>query len=167
MAFGVVYLLAWIAAALVVLFVGSALLRASVALANRTIGPVNRDEPIGWDWDAEEDDEDVLPAGDGAAIPEPGIGPGMRVLFLAGVAQIAAVFVLHFVLDEIVDIRRGIESPPGFVLCLASGFLLLTLVSAWLLPATFARAALVALYFHLILVVIAALFAGLVFAVLG
>jgi hypothetical protein len=85
---------------LVVMLVGSALLRAAVALANSVIGPVKpRNKPIGWDWDAEEDDEEEERERSAPAIPEPGLAQGMGIIFLTGLAQLALAFVLGILLD--------------------------------------------------------------------
>src|SRR6185312_14900904 len=116
-----------------------------------TIGPVRREEPIGWDWDADEDDEDPLP-GEGWAIPEPTSGQGMRILFLAVVGNLFLGVLLEYLLRVELHVRHGLDSPSGFVLMVVFGFLLLSTCISWLLPTTFKRGALVAFFSYLILV---------------
>lgn len=152
---------------LVLLFVGAALLRAAVALANRSIGPVKSDEPIGWDWDADEDDEDPIPADGGPAVPEPSNWLGMRILFLGLLVHLALVVVLQVLLLEVLEVRRGVESVPGALLGLALGFLALSGIVAGLLPTTYKRAALVTLYAYLIVGAIAVFVVGTILVVLG
>jgi hypothetical protein len=155
-----------IVGALILLFVGSALLRAAAVLANKTIGPVRREEPIGWDWDADEDDEDPLPS-EGWAIPEPTSGQGMRILFLAAVGNLFLGILLQYVLREEFRIRRGLDSSGGLFLMVIFGFLILSTFIAWLLPTTFRRGALVAFFSYLILLGIVAVVASLVYLVVG
>lgn len=160
-------MLAAILAVLVVLFAASALLIGAVALANKTLGRVKTDRPIGWDWDA--DDEEEADFDDGAPpIPEPGLGQGMAVIFLAAVVDLALSLVLSFVLETDAPFRRrGEEWVAVRLLALFGGFFLLTSFLAGMLPTTFRRAALVAFYFCLLLVVIGVVIAGLLYVALG
>jgi hypothetical protein len=83
-------------AGLVVLVVGSALLRIAVATANKLIGPVNQDAVIGWDWDEDEDLEPVIPS-DGPAIPELGRWLSMLIVFLSSLVNVTVGLGLRYV----------------------------------------------------------------------
>lgn len=141
---------------LVVLLVGSALLRAAVALANSVIGPVRpKNKPIGWDWDAEEDDEEFAeyerPV---RAIPEPGLAQGMGIVFLTALAQVALAFVVGIILDlDDFGGRRG--DGPMWVFAhlfgLAVGFLVMLAMLCGMLPTTPKRASVATLFFYLLL----------------
>src|SRR5262245_19739166 len=96
-------------AVLAILAAASALLRIAVALANRAIGPVNKDAPIGWDWDADEDDELFEPPGESAAIPEPGLGKGMFIIFVVAVVDAIIGFGLGSLLTLDAD-RNGSDN---------------------------------------------------------
>jgi hypothetical protein len=161
-----VYLLAWLAAVLLALLVGAALLRAAVAAANRTVGPVRRAEPIGWDWDADEEDEDpVRPAE--VAIPEPGLSTGMLILFLVGLAVLTTAFLLDSPARRALGLTRRDAEALALVLVPGVWFLTLAGTTAAILPTAFRRAALVALYFSLILVAIGAVVYVLLAAAFG
>jgi uncharacterized membrane protein len=161
------YLTAWLGGVLLALVVGSALFGAAVALANRTLGPVKKPAgPIGWDWDADEDDEDLVLAA-GTAVPEPGVGLGMRVLFLTALAVLGAVLVFASQLPRAFGLRRMDAEVLAVFLVPAWGFFVLTGTAAWLLPTTFRRGALVALYFCLILFAVVVVVYALLAAVFG
>lgn len=139
---------------LVVLLVGSALLRAAVALANSVIGPVKpKNKPIGWDWDAEEDDEEETERA-APAIPEPGLAQGMGIIFLTGLAQVALAFVAGIVLD-LDDIGGRQRGTPMWLIAqlfgVAVGFLVMIAMLSSMLPATPKRAALATLFFYLLI----------------
>src|SRR6476469_6280479 len=120
----------------------AALLRGAAALANRTIGPLKNESPIGWDWDADDEDVDF---DDGApAIPEPGLGRGMAILFLTAVVDLAISLVLAFVLELDRQWRGDLIRGAVSLLGLVGGFILLTAFLAGMLPTTAGRAALVA-----------------------
>jgi hypothetical protein len=89
----------------------------------------------------------------------------MRILFLAGVGHLFLGIVLQYVLREELHIPRGIDSFAGLVLMLVFGFLILSAFTAWLLPTTFQRGALVAFFSYLILVGVALMVGVLVFIV--
>jgi hypothetical protein len=162
-------ILLFLIAVLVVLFVGSALLRAAVALANKTIGPIRPSASVLWDWEAAEEDEEYARPRRGApAMPEPGIGQGMLIVFLAGLIQLAVTVAVRIVLD--LDIERDLDR--GEVLLFAAfstlvGFGVLAGMTASMLPTTGRRAALAALFFYLIVLALAALIMSLLYAVFG
>ncbi len=148
---------------LVVLFVGSALLHAAVALANRIIGPVSPPiKPIGWDWDAEEDEDEDEEQRAKPAMPEPGLGQGMVILFLTAVAEFVVGFLLTAVFEGDRWGRDWTDTPLPYLLVGAAGFLVMLWLLAGMLPTTAKRAALATLCFHLIIIIIVALVLGLV-----
>jgi len=154
-------------AGLAILAAASALLRIAVVLANRAIGPVNKDAPIGWDWDADEDDELVEPPGESAAIPEPSLGVGMFIVFLAAVAHVVAGFGLRFVLaldNGWNHVEDNLVVVAAHLLGISAGFLVMMAFLASLLPTTPKRAALTALLFHLLLLAFGVTVAVILFA---
>lgn len=68
------------------LFLASLLLRAAVALANRSIGPVRLERFIGWDWVddplGQADEDQPPPPAATAAMPEPTTGQSLRTVLL-------------------------------------------------------------------------------------
>jgi hypothetical protein len=133
-------------------------------------GPVNADAPIGWDWDADEDDELVEPAGESAAIPEPSLGAGMFVVFLAAVANAVIGFGLRFLiaLDGGWNHREDeLAMLAAHLFGIATGFLVMMALLAALLPTTPKRAAVAALLFHLLLLTLGAMIAVVLFVVFG
>jgi hypothetical protein len=147
---------------LIILFVGSALLRAAVAMANRVIGPiVPKNTTIGWDWDADdEEEEEELHEASRLAMPEPGISQGMLIVFLALVVNLAVSLFLAAVLDT----RRPFDwaDDPGLHLfATAVGFVAMLGLLAGMLPTRAGRAALATLFFHLILIVLLVMIYGL------
>lgn len=147
----------FVLAVLLVLFIGSALVRAGVAIANRVIGRVKVEKPIGWDWDAEEDEEDYEELYGGGqreeAMPEPGIAQGMVIVLLAALAQLILGFLLAFVIDP--DEFDGGARVVAHLIGTAAGFLTMTGLLASMLPTTPKRAALASLFTYLVVVVIA------------
>jgi len=153
-----------------VLIMLSAILRVAVTLAGRMTGPVNKDAPIGWDWDADEDDEPVELPGESAAIPEPSLGVGMFIVFLSAVANTIIGFGLRFVLGLDAGWNPGedeLAMLAAHLLGIAAGFLVMMAFLASLLPTTAKRAALAALLFHLILLALGAMIAVILFVVFG
>jgi hypothetical protein len=116
-------LLLGLAVLFVLLFVGSALLRAAVALANRAIGSIGQERIIGWDWDEDEDeDEDDEPEGR-PAMREPGTGQGMYATFIVGVLHLVVAFIFTAAF-RIERPLRDSDELPLVVLCLAVGSVL-------------------------------------------
>jgi hypothetical protein len=157
-------------AVLVVLFVGATLLRAAVALANTTIGPVKLNASIAWDWEAADDDDDLEElTRKSRAIPEPGLGQGMAILLVAGIIHFVIVFVLENVFVRDRDGHRGDldEWGPPYLLGTALGFAVTTTMVASMLPTTGKRASLATFFFYLICVAVVALIWGVIYFVLG
>ena len=155
---------------LVLLLVGSALLRAAVALANRTIGPITpKNKILDWDWDAEDDDDDDLAEGRRElAIPEPGLGQGMLIIFLTALVTFAITFVLVNVLDIDGRWHRDVAEYFGvYLLGAFAGYLAMMGFLAGMLPTRPGRAALATLFFCLILIALLALIFGLLFLAFG
>ncbi len=142
-----------IGGAFVILFVAAIVLRLAVIIANKVIGPVRKTEPIGWDWDADEDKEDEFPMDAEPAIPKPSVWSGMRIVFLVLLIQI----LLRFVLDSAF---RGPDQWGGILLLAVMTFAALTVFTAWLLPTTMKRAALVSLFAILLCIVVGMFFGG-------
>lgn len=140
---------------LVLLLVGSLALRASVAIANRLVGPTKPEAPEDefeeWDWDGELDDERARRTPK-AAIPEPGFGKGMMVA--STVAVLTALFgVLVALALEAVDADLNHDEEVAVALTvftLPFSFFGAALVLMPMLPTTFGRAALVSFVYHTI-----------------
>jgi hypothetical protein len=167
---GLLPIFIFFAVLLVLLLVGSALLRAAVSLANRTIGPVARKNKIlDWDWDAEDDDDDLVEGRGELAIPEPGLAQGMLIIFLSALVNFAVTFVLANALDIDRHWNRGdVAGYLGvYLLGVLAGYVAMMGFLAGMLPTRPGRAALAALFFYLLLIVIAALIFGLLFLVFG
>ena len=152
---------------LVVLFIGSALLRAAVALANKTIGPVRPSPSVLWDWDAAEEDDDDhgRPRRGAEAMPEPGIAQGMLIVMLAGLVQAVVTVAARILFDLDTDIDDG-EVLVFIAFSTLVGFGTMTGMIASMLPTTGKRAALAALFYHLIAIAVVALVVGVIFVVL-
>jgi hypothetical protein len=151
---------------LVVLFIGSALLRAAVALANKTIGPVSPSPSVMWDWDAAEEDDDYGRPRRGAdAMPEPGIAQGMLIVFVSSLVQLVVTVAARILFDLDTDIDDG-EVLLLIAFSTLVGFGVLTGMIASMLPTTGKRAALAALFYHLIAIAVLALIGGVIFGVL-
>jgi hypothetical protein len=153
---------------LMLLFAGAAILRAAVGAANKTLGPVKSEEPIGWDWDAEEEEEDDFPQGGTPAIPEPGIGQGMFVIFLSALAKVALLLILGMAvdLDDPFDIDDWGDLI-AHVLAFLGGAVVMASMLANTLATKWRWAALAVLYFYCILVVIAVFVVVLILVVAG
>src|SRR5688572_16021961 len=85
------------------LLIGSVVVRAAVALANRMIGPVKTDDFGQWDdWDSDEEPAYAKSRRRGGekAIPEPGVATGMLVAFVAGIAHLFVSAVLVVLLSD-------------------------------------------------------------------
>jgi hypothetical protein len=153
---------------LMFLFAGAAILRAAVAAANKTLGPVKTETPIGWDWDAEEEEEDDFPESGTLAIPEPGIGQGMFVIFLSALAKVALLLVLGIAvdLDDPFDIDDWGDLI-AHVLAFLGGVVVMTSMLANMLPTKWRWAALAVLFFYCIIVMIGVFVVVLILVVAG
>ncbi len=149
-------------ASLLMLWLASALLRAGVGLANRAIGPVKADSVIAYgDWDSDDDDDEIVVKENEPAIPEPGIGRGMVVMFLASLAQVVIAFGLSVILDGPLRLQDWSEQIAGYILHAASGFVVLVGLLSWMLPTQPKWAALATLFMYLVGIAIAVLIYGL------
>jgi hypothetical protein len=146
--------------ALLVALLAAALLRLAVYVTNKLVDPVRAPAPSSggiaqWDWD-DWDDEYTTPArgrrGTGA-VPEPGTGKGMVIMFITALAFGLAFVLLGFFAEEMIGLRRWRDESMLVVafLCLPLADLILTVQLFALLPTTFWRAALVAFVYNLIL----------------
>lgn len=141
----------------VALLIGSVTLRAAVAIANRSIGPLKakRADPFpDWDWD--DDPEDEEPRRPQKAIPEPGLGKGMMIASTLGVVS-AFIGVVLAVLGG--DMAEAMFDEKEQVVALVAGavpfsFAGATLLLVAMLPTTFWRAALVAFLYHIFAVLL-------------
>ncbi len=141
------------------LLVGSVIVRAAVALANRILGPAEVPDTFGqWDdWDSDE------PAPKPRkhktrVIPEPGLATGMLVTLLSGLVGPGGIVVCAVLAREAFNDLDGPDElvPLAFlILLLPIGFGLLTLLLSMLLPTTFWRAARVAFLHYLIVFALA------------
>jgi len=170
-------LLLGLASLFVLLFLGAALLRAAVSLANRVIGPVRTERFIGWDWD---DDTDELTDPDAQepddrpdrtpAIPEPRTGLGMFTILMLLSLHIAQIIVMGILVETNASFRREDELTV-LVLNLVLGSVLGTVVLSGLLTARLGTkwrwAVLAAFFFYLIIVLLLAGLIGLMTAVFG
>jgi len=157
----------WLGSLFVMLFVASALLRGGIALANRVIGVEKSETIIGWDWDSDEDDQEIAVDSEKPAIPEPGISRSMVIVFLLLLAEVMIGFVLSVILDGPI---RGNDTALQVATVLiggAGGFVTLMGLLAWMLPTTPKRAALATAFTSLIVIAVATLVAGIVAIVLG
>jgi hypothetical protein len=164
---------------LVALVVGSVILRAAVALANRIIGPpkpkvetVDRFED--WDWDGELEDAKPRKKGKEKAVPEPGIGKGMMIastvyVLTAFIGVVLAVF-FEAVADDVFDGDEGAQIVLVVLFALPLGFVGMALLLTAMLPTTFSRAALVAFIYHFFALLVLGIIGGTLvafFAALG
>ncbi|HEY1188346.1 MAG TPA: hypothetical protein VGE74_11855 [Gemmata sp.] len=140
----------------VALLIGSVILRAAVALANRFLGPPVQPDTFGqWDdWDSDEPGPRARKARS-RLIPEPSLAIGMLVTFAVGIAGVFGYAVLGVITDELFG-RGGPDEPLLVLFFIALGLpvtaLALTLTLVLLLPTTFTRAALVAFIHHFVVV---------------
>lgn len=138
----------------VVFFLAATLLRAATSLANRVIGPIKTEPPILWgDWDSDDDDEIVV-KGDERAIPEPGLGRGMFITFLAMVASLVAGYVVRGIIesDELGIFDDDVVLLVAAVLGSLAGFVTLILLLTGMLGTRVKWAALAAFFMFAILV---------------
>ena len=157
----------------VVLMVGSALVRAAAALANRVVGPVKPPDTFGqWDdWDDDHEPAYVKSRRRGRAdraVPEPGITKGMLVTLVAALVD-AVVFGFLTVVAEVMAGRPSDKLVAVAVLFvgLPATFVVHAFLLMLLLPTTFRRAALVAFFNYLIVAAIAVAVVAAVYLVLG
>ncbi|AMV24380.1 hypothetical protein VT84_08285 [Gemmata sp. SH-PL17] len=133
------------------LLIGSAILRAATALANRIFKPTKRtDEDTFGQWD----DWDSGEPGPGArknadrTIPEPGIATGMLITFLWGVVHACCYGILGGLMalafDDMGARNEWLAPLVLFCFSLPASYLALALLLVVTLPTTFGRAALVA-----------------------
>ena len=152
---------------LIVLFVGAALLRAAVAMANKAIGPLKPSASALWDWEAGDDDYD-RPRRGTAAMSEPGIGQGMLILFLTALVQLVVTVVVRILFD--IDTRYDLDDGEKVLFVAFStlvGFGMMTAMIANMLPTTGKRAAVAALFYYLICLLLGATIGGLLYLALG
>ncbi|WP_439621732.1 hypothetical protein [Gemmata sp.] len=155
-------------ALLLALFVAAALLRAAVAITNRVIGTNQTETVVGWDWDSPDDADEIRVTVGVPPVPEPGVARGMLIVFLAAAANAVALYVLGVVLFEGLDASDdGTVQVLVYALTALVGFAALVGLLVAMLPTTVRRAALAAALVYLVLLVLAALVAGLVAAALG
>ncbi|MFO0823503.1 MAG: hypothetical protein U0792_10365 [Gemmataceae bacterium] len=151
----------------VVFFLAATLLRAATALANRVIGPIKTEAPITWgDWDSDDDDDEILPKGSDAAIPEPGLGRGMLIAFLTLLASLFGGGLSRAILDRPI-FNDDVVQLGTLVFGTLSGYLALLALLAGMLPTKPKWAALAALFMFVFLVGLIAFAAGVVYLVLG
>ncbi len=159
----------------VVLLIGRALVCMAVALANRVVGPAPPPDTFGqWDdWDSDDEPAYVKSRRRGTtdgAIPEPGLASGMLITFVAGLINaggcVACVVFAQAVFDDLDRSDEWILVALA-LLGLPVTFVVHSFLLVLLLPTTFWRAALVALFHYLILVVIAIVTVGAIYLVLG
>jgi hypothetical protein len=149
--------------ALIVALVGATLLRGAVAAANRVLGPAPPPDTFGqWDdWDSDEPAPVARPR-DTRKVPEPTLITGGMVTFVAGFVSGVVLAVLWALFDA--DPADSPDEPAAVALLLLFGLPASALVHAVLLvpllPTTFTRAALVALFHHLLGVAILAVLGG-------
>ena len=153
----------------VLLVIGSTLFRAAVAVANMVIGPEKPDASLLWDWEAAEDDEEFEEVSRKLqAIPEPGLGQGMIIVLLFGIAELIIGYLLEgmFRLDR--ARRRGDveEWLPLHLLGLSISFLVMTSLVSSMLPTTGKRAAVATFFFYLICFLVIGVIVGVIIFVL-
>jgi hypothetical protein len=153
----------------VIFFLAATLLRAATALANRVIGPIKTEAPITWgDWDSDDDDE-ILPEGNDAAIPEPGLGRGMLIAFLTLLASFVGGGLSRAILDS--DLfglfNDDVVQVGTLVFGTLAGYLAMLGLLSGMLPTKPRWAALAALFMFLILLGLTVFVVGIVYLVLG
>jgi hypothetical protein len=136
----------------VVLLIGAVVLRTSIALANRRLGPDTEDEYLPFD---ENDWADYPIPGERrhstSRIPMPSVAAGIGMLLCIVVVNLIVGAGIQMALDDTTVSARIVTLPVGFVL--TSGLL------AAMLPTGFRRGCLIAGYFSAICIGIAALLA--------
>jgi hypothetical protein len=154
------------------LLIGAVILRAAVSMANKCVGGPAR-EPDYYDEDEDEEDWDgyMRPRRgreSGGAIPEPTLGRAMGIVLVSVIAILVVTVPIRLFL--------GLEAPVGggddiFLLAqlitLVLGFVISAGVLAGMLPTSFARGCLVALFEYLIVLGVVGLIAGILYMVFG
>lgn len=146
------------------LLIGSAILRGAVSLANKRLGPPPESKYIVED---EDDWGDYPIAGQqpertGGVIPTPSIGGGMLMMLAIMIVNGIVTFVFQMMMDDNPGGGRGRLRGPlddmviTRLLSLPIGFFLMSGLLAVFLPTSFTRSCLVALYYFLICLGIAA-----------
>jgi len=148
------------------MFVASAVLRGGVALANRAIGTEKVETVIGWDWDSEEEDAVIPLETNKPAIPEPGFGKAIVIVFLAALVNTVIAFLLSVRLDGPLNLEDWPVQIAAYLVGFAGGFVVLMGILAAMLPASPKRAALVTLFVYLIVIALLTLIYGLIYLVL-
>jgi hypothetical protein len=161
---------------LVVLVLGSALLRAAVSLANTMIDPRKANpEPVDpfadWDWDGELEDEKPRRKKKEKAVPEPGMGKGMMIASTLGAAT-AFVAIVLAIFGSVVaeDLFEDDEPARIFVLVLFTlpfSFIGSALLLAAMLPTTFSRGLLVTFIYYFLTVILLVVVGGTIVGLLS
>lgn len=146
---------------LIFVVIGSLILRAATWLANKCLTPsVSTRYDDGYDDDYDDDDWDAYDRPrrrsgrrDTLAIPEPTFGWGMLVVFLLWVV----LFVVNYVI-RVTIVGGFVRNGPTLIMVLGCNLVIDYLIASGLftamLPTSFPRACLVALFFFIFLIVV-------------
>lgn len=151
------------------LLVGAVILRAAVSLANKVVGgSPDQEAEDDYDWDSDEDDPPTRRTRPGGAVPVPGLGRAVLIVFAAGLANVLVGIVVGLAFGAARAAGGGFNGPgPRLAAQLVSlpfGFLVSACIGGAMLPTTFPRACLVTLFQYLIGLVIVAVVGGVLFA---
>ncbi|MCE9562970.1 MAG: hypothetical protein K8U57_13080 [Planctomycetes bacterium] len=150
------------------LLIGAAILRGAVSLANMCVG--GEKPRSSYDDDYEDYGEYRRPrrSNDGGSIPEPGIGQAMLIVLctaiLNGVLGLMAGFAVG-VGGAAAQLDQKTVQILAQLVGLPIGFLTSSFVLTGMLPTSFGRACLVTLFQYVIVIAIAVVVGGIVFAV--
>ena len=143
----------------VTLVVGAVLLRAAVSIANSCLG----DQRPVWqtggyeEWDEWEDEEETPRRSSRSrkakVIPEPGVGQGMIIVFVATIVSLIIGGVLDEATGGIVN-ARGDAYIAVVAVVLVLNFLIMSLLLSTMLPTSFGLGSLVSMFFLLICIAI-------------
>jgi hypothetical protein len=171
------------------LMIGAVILRAAVSISNTVVGSQSSrsydyDDDDDEDYDEDDDDDDddddrprrrrrrkKRRSKSSGAIPEPGLGKGMLIVLCAWIVNVGISLVMTFALAGGGAIAGGGNGAANGVRLIAQlvsipvSFLVLAGMCTAMLPTSFGRACLVALFYTLICIAIAVVIFGVLFAV--
>jgi hypothetical protein len=160
--------------AVAAVLVAASLLRMSVSVTNKFVGPAKEKARVSggvpeWDWD-DWDDEYTTPARrqrTKGPIPEPGIITCATITFATAVVFVLGCIVLTVIAEEALGLRMWRDESKLAVvfLNLPVAGLMLTVLMIVMLPTTFWRAAMVTFVYGLVLLAITVFIGAVVFVI--
>jgi len=154
------------------LLIGAVILRGAVSITNSVLGSSGSRR---YDYYDDDDDDEYYPtprrrSRSGGAVPSPSIGKGMLIGFIILIVQSVLGFMINFVFGRGVAAANANAMGAAIMSQLISipvCFLVVATLLSALLPTTFGKACLVALFYILIVIAIAAVIFGTLFFMWG